>query len=111
MSKVDERLHLAAAEARHAGRKLAGFFLTNGFPDPQSNRKIFDVVAESGADFIEHGMPCSDPRAEGPTIQHSRAHALKHGPRLRDTLGTAESIRSRQPPPGGDTGYADPTHR
>lgn len=111
MSKVDERLHLAAAEARHAGRKLAGFFLTNGFPDPQSNRKIFDVIAESGADFIEIGMPFSDPLAEGPTIQHSSAHALKHGVRMRDTFGTAESIRSRHETPVYLMGYANPIHR
>lgn len=110
MRKVDERFHRVAAEARQTGRKLAGFFLTNGFPDPESNRKIFDMVAESGADFIEIGMPFSDPLAEGPTIQYSSARALAHGVRMRDTFDTAEGLRKRHDTPVYLMGYANPIH-
>lgn len=48
------------------------------------------MVAEEGADFVEVGIPFSDPLADGPVIQKSCQVALENGMSVR---GTIELIR------------------
>ncbi|WP_243664581.1 tryptophan synthase subunit alpha, partial [Rhodothermus marinus] len=59
-----DRLQSMFATLRARGEKAMGLFLTNGFPDPESTRPLLEVIDEAGADFIELGMPFSDPLAE-----------------------------------------------
>lgn len=54
-------------------------YLTAGFPTPQLSLEALRVVAGAGADFIEVGVPFSDPLADGPTIQRSTQTALDQG--------------------------------
>ncbi len=54
-------------------------YLTAGFPTPASSLEALRVVAAAGADFIEVGVPFSDPLADGPTIQRSTQSALEQG--------------------------------
>ena len=54
-------------------------YLTAGFPTPELSLEALRVVAAAGADFIEVGVPFSDPLADGPTIQRSTQAALDHG--------------------------------
>jgi len=54
-------------------------YLTAGFPTPASSLEALRVVAGAGADFIEVGVPFSDPLADGPTIQRSTQTALDQG--------------------------------
>src|SRR5205814_5287072 len=54
-------------------------YLTAGFPTPAVTRDALHRVADAGADFVEVGVPFSDPLADGPTIQRTtqeigRAH-------------------------------------
>ena len=42
-----------------------GLFLTSGFPNPEDTLPILEALDAGGADFIELGMPFSDPLAEG----------------------------------------------
>lgn len=105
---MDNRFSRLAEDARRSGRKLAGLFLTNGFPDLQACRDILPVIDEAGADFIELGMPFSDPLAEGLPIQRSSARALANGVRMTDTLRTAEIFRSRSDTPLFLMGYVNP---
>ena len=53
------------------GEKRAGLgiFITAGDPNLEISQKIFDMLPDFGADFIELGMPFSDPMADGPAIQ------------------------------------------
>lgn len=87
-----------------------GLFLTNGFPDPQNTLPILQAVDEAGADFIELGMPFSDPLAEGLPIQRSSERALKHGVRMADAFRTAEAFRRTSETPLLLMGYINPVH-
>jgi tryptophan synthase alpha chain len=54
-------------------------YLTAGFPTPADSLAALVCVAAAGADFIEVGLPFSDPLADGPTIQRSTQVALEQG--------------------------------
>lgn len=92
----------------HRGEKAMGLFLTSGFPDPESTLPILLEIDRGGADFIELGMPFSDPLAEGLPIQRSSERALKHGVRLEDTLATARAFRESSDTPLLLMGYINP---
>jgi tryptophan synthase alpha chain len=102
------RFQSAAARAQETRRKLSGIFLTNGFPDLDSTRQLLHVIDEAGADFIELGMPFSDPLAEGLPIQRSSERALAQGVRMRDAFHTVESFRRRSETPLFLMGYVNP---
>ena len=88
-----------------------GLFLTNGFPAPADTLPILRALDDGGADFIELGMPFSDPLAEGLPIQRSSARALGHGVRLDDAFRTAEQFRSASETPLLLMGYINPVYR
>src|SRR5438874_11368501 len=54
-------------------------YLTAGFPTPALSLEALRLVAAAGADFVEVGIPFSDPLADGPTIQRSTQAALDQG--------------------------------
>jgi len=90
---VSIRSKLAELSAR--GEKAVGLFLTCGFPSQDETSAILDTLAETGVDFLELGMPFSDPLAEGITIQRSSEIALRNGVTLRDVLDTVTRFKSR----------------
>jgi len=64
-------------------------YLTAGFPTPAVSRDALRAVAAAGADFIEIGVPFSDPLADGPTVQRTTQTALEQGmtvPRVLDLI-------------------------
>lgn len=61
-------------------------FITAGDPDLETTAKALQVLDRSGADFIELGVPYSDPLADGPTIQAAATRALQRGVKLDDVL-------------------------
>lgn len=48
---------------------------------------------EAGADFLELGIPFSDPTADGPTIQAASEHALKNGMTPKKAIALVKKIR------------------
>jgi len=54
-------------------------FFTAGFPNFDSTQEILSILNETQVDFIEIGIPFSDPLADGPVIQHSSTIALQNG--------------------------------
>ena len=103
------RSAIEAAGAR--GEKAMGLFLTNGFPDRDSTLPILQAADEAGADFIELGMPFSDPLAEGLPIQRSSERALKQGIRMSDAFRLAEAFRRSSQTPLVLMGYINPVLR
>ncbi len=61
-------------------------YLTAGFPTPELSLETLRRVARAGADFVEVGVPFSDPLADGPTIQRTTQAALEQGMTLPRTL-------------------------
>lgn len=67
-------------------------FITAGDPDLENTAEALRILDASGADFIELGVPYSDPLADGPIIQAAATRALKQGTRLADVLSMAQSV-------------------
>ncbi|HEV8510955.1 MAG TPA: tryptophan synthase subunit alpha [Gemmatimonadales bacterium] len=85
---------LAIAERwRALGKKRALIpYLTAGFPTPDVSLQALRCAVRAGADFIEVGVPFSDPLADGPTIQRTTQTALQQGmtlPRVLDLIRAA----------------------
>jgi tryptophan synthase alpha chain len=66
------------------GHKALIAYVTVGYPTIEATLEVVPLLAESGCDIIELGIPFSDPLADGVTIQRSSFHALQNGvtPRL-----------------------------
>ena len=60
-------------------KKLLSIYFTAGFPQLNDTVFILQELEKSGVDFVEIGLPFSDPLADGPTIQSSSTEALKNG--------------------------------
>ena len=54
-------------------------YVTIGYPNLEATLKVVPLLASSGCDLIELGIPFSDPLADGATIQKASFHALQNG--------------------------------
>jgi tryptophan synthase alpha chain len=68
-----------AAAFSPPGHKALIAYVTTGYPTIEATLKVVPLLAESGCDIIELGIPFSDPLADGVTIQNSSFHALQNG--------------------------------
>ena len=68
-------------------------FVTIGDPNQETCIDIIRTLIENGADFIELGIPFSDPIADGRTIQRSGQRALKEGMNTDKAFKIVKSIR------------------
>ena len=57
-------------------KNILSIYFTSGFPKLEDTTKVITELEKSGVDFIEVGLPYSDPLADGPTIQDSSQKAL-----------------------------------
>ena len=62
---------------KSAGTRAFIPFLTAGYPDPETFAVLLRCTRS--ADFVEVGLPFSDPVADGPSICHASDVALAHG--------------------------------
>lgn len=77
------------------GRKALVGYITTGYPDIATTIKAAEVLAESGCDILELGIPFSDPLADGATIQKASHEALMSGITPQACLETAKAISER----------------
>ncbi|MEE3999659.1 tryptophan synthase subunit alpha [Tenacibaculum sp. FZY0031] len=84
---------------------LLSIFFTAGFPKLEDTAKIITELSDSGVDFIEVGLPYSDPLADGPTIQHSSDVALKNGMNLDVVFEQLTTIKGSNKAPLVVMGY------
>lgn len=84
---------------------LLSIFFTAGFPKLDDTTKIITELSNSGVNFIEVGLPYSDPLADGPTIQNSSDVALQNGMNLDVVFKQLESIKDSNKTPLVLMGY------
>lgn len=93
---------------RARGQTSMGIFVTCGFPTTADTVPLLRAIDRAGADFIELGMPFSDPLAEGGPIQYSSEIALRNGVSLRTVLDAASEFTGTSDTPLLLMGYFNP---
>lgn len=75
------------------GEKALIAYVMAGDPNLMQTAQIVLEMEKAGADFIEIGVPFSDPVADGPTIQKAAERALRQGVTLRNVLDLVITLR------------------
>ncbi|MFQ3180672.1 MAG: tryptophan synthase alpha chain [Polaribacter sp.] len=84
---------------------LLSIYFTCGYPKLEDTTKVISALEESGVDFIEVGLPYSDPLADGPTIQKSSYQALENGINLDLIFEQLKTIKETNTTPLVAMGY------
>ena len=80
-------------------------FFTAGFPTLESTKEILAILNHTGVDFVEIGIPFSDPLADGPVIQHSSTVALNNGMTLELLFRQLKEVKDKVTKPYLLMGY------
>jgi tryptophan synthase alpha chain len=78
-----DRIAELFARSRAENRAALIMYLTAGYPDLETTRRLLPVLEANGCDLVEFGIPFSDPIADGPIIQQASTLALTAGMSLR----------------------------
>lgn len=74
---------------------LLSLYFCAGHPTLESTVDIIKAIQRKGIDFIEVGIPFSDPMADGPVIQDAATKALRNGMSLRKLFCQLDGIRNQ----------------
>ena len=74
---------------------LLSLYFCAGHPTLESTVDIIKAIQRKGIDFIEVGIPFSDPMADGPVIQDATTKALRNGMSLRKLFSQLDGIRNQ----------------
>ncbi|MBR4130499.1 MAG: tryptophan synthase subunit alpha [Bacteroidaceae bacterium] len=72
---------------------LLSLYFCAGHPTLESTSDIIKTLEQKGIDFIEVGIPFSDPMADGPVIQDASTKALRNGMTLQKLFSQLEPLR------------------
>ncbi len=100
MNRINQKLQ--------ENKKLLSIYFTAGFPKLNDTVSIIENLEKSGVDFIEIGLPFSDPLADGPTIQASSTQALDNGMTTEVLFNQLKDIRKTVIIPLIVMGYFNP---
>ena len=108
---MSQRLNKLIANKNAANKKLLSIYVTAGFPEKDATSEILLTLANSGVDFIELGMPFSDPIADGPVIQAASQKALDNGITMDEIFNVVKMVRQKSDIPILMMGYLNPVMR
>jgi tryptophan synthase alpha chain len=95
----------------HAGgggrKKFLSAYIMPGFPYRDSTPGALKAAEEAGADFVELGIPFSDPLADGPVIQRAAHAAIENGMTPRVILDIVAEFRKTSQLPVILMGYVN----
>jgi tryptophan synthase alpha chain len=76
-------------------KKFLSIYVTAGYPNLNDTTSIVKQLESQHVDFIELGMPFSDPMADGPVIQETSSIAINNGMTLSIYFNQVKEIRSK----------------
>ena len=86
-------------------KNLLSIYFSCGFPKLDDTSKVIQSLENAGVDFIEVGLPYSDPLADGTTIQNSSQKALENGINLDIVFEQLMAIKETNKTPLVIMGY------
>ena len=87
---------------------LLSIYFTAGYPAIDDTVQVLRALEKAGVDFVEIGMPFSDPLADGPVIQRASLDALHNGMCIKKLMDQLDGIRSSVSMPIILMGYINP---
>lgn len=84
-----------ASVFNRTGSKALIAYVTVGYPSIEDTLQIVPLLASSGCDMVELGIPFSDPLADGATIQKASFCALKNGVTPKLCLDVAKELSQK----------------
>ena len=94
--------------AERGDQKLLSLYFCAGTPTLEGTGEIIKTMQRRGIDFIEVGIPFSDPLADGPVSQTAATKALKNGMSLKKLFAQLTVIKDEVSIPLILTGYLNP---
>jgi tryptophan synthase alpha chain len=70
-------------------------YVTVGYPNVEATMRVVPLLADSGCDIVELGIPFSDPLADGATIQRASFGALQNGVTPQLCLDLAGKLKQK----------------
>lgn len=108
---MSRKLNNLIKQKRNLGQKLLSVFITAGFPNKSDTVKIILSLEKAGVDFIELGIPFSDPIADGTVIQAASEQSLSNGITLSNVFEYVKEVRKQCDIPILLMGYLNPVFR
>ena len=102
MNKINELFN------NRGDRKLLSLYFCAGCPTLDSTGDVILTMQRRGIDFIEVGIPFSDPLADGPVIQTAATQALKNGITVQLIFDQLRAVKSDVHIPLILMGYLNP---
>ena len=93
---------------RAQNKKFLSLYFCAGCPTLDSTGDVIKTMQRRGIDFIEVGIPFSDPLADGPVIQGAATQALKNGMNLKTLFAQLKAIKDDVQIPLILMGYLNP---
>ncbi|MCD6235256.1 MAG: tryptophan synthase subunit alpha [Candidatus Marinimicrobia bacterium] len=108
---MNQALNTLIREKKATGDTLLSIYITAGYPHLHDTPQIIIELDKAGVDFVELGIPFSDPMADGPVIQEASQTALLNGFRISHTFEILKEVRQVSSIPILLMTYLNPVHR
>jgi tryptophan synthase alpha chain len=89
------------------GKKFLSAYIMPGFPHKDSTLRVLKAAEVAGVDFVELGIPFSDPLADGPVVQRAAQTAIENGMTPRTILDLVAEFRKTSQMPIVLMGYVN----
>ncbi len=75
-------------------KKLVAY-ITCAYPDENFTEDLLLSLKENGVDYVELGIPFSDPVADGPVIEDANLKALQSGFKIENLLNISKKVATK----------------